>query len=377
MTLSVVIAPDKFKGSVTAVEAADAIALGVRDALPDALVETCPVADGGEGTLDVLAAAGARIVELTVRGPLDTPVEARYAVLDGTAYIESARACGIEFVVPSPEAAVNAHTFGVGELLAHAIEGGAERLVLTVGGTASTDGGAGMLQALGAKLRDRTGAEIGLGGGALGDVVEADLTAVAAKLGGVTAVVATDVTNPLLGERGAAAVFGPQKGARPAEVAALETALAQWAGVLSAAGTPDVSAVTGAGAGGGVAGGAIAGLGATVASGFDLIVGLTGVEAALDRADVVITGEGSLDEQSLDGKAPAGISKRAAARGIPLLAIAGRIQLTEGQLAGLGVVGSRALIDHAPSLAHAQTHAASMLREQAADLMRDWSARRA
>ena len=186
-------------------------------------------------------------------------------------------------------------------------------------------------------------------------------------------VVATDVTNPLLGERGAAAVFGPQKGAGPAELATLERALTSWAGVLRSSGAPDVSAVTGAGAGGGIAGGAIAGLGATVASGFDLIVGLTGVEAALDRADVVITGEGSLDAQSLDGKAPAGISKRAAARGIPLLAIAGRIQLTDAQLIGLGVVGSRALIDHAPSLAHAQAHAAEMLREQAAELVRTWA----
>lgn len=369
----VVIAPDKFKGSVTAVEAADAIALGVRDALPDAVIETCPVADGGEGTLDVLAAAGARVVDVTVRGPLDAAVEAKYAVLDGTAYIESARACGIEFVTPSPEVALRAHTYGVGELLAHALDGGAERLVLTVGGTASTDGGAGMLQALGAQLLDADGNQLELGGGALAGVVKADLTAVAARLGGVAVVVATDVTNPLSGERGAAAVFGPQKGAGPAELATLTGALDNWAAVLRSAGAPDVSDVTGAGAGGGIAGGAIAGLGATVASGFDLIVGLTGVEAALDRADVVITGEGSLDTQSLDGKAPAGISKRAAARGIPLLALAGRIQLTEAQLDGLGVVGSRALIDHAPSLAHAQSHAAEMLREQAADLMRDWA----
>jgi glycerate kinase len=294
-------------------------------------------------------------------------------VLDGTAYIESARACGIEFVTPSAEVALRAHTYGVGELLAHALEGGAERLVLTVGGTASTDGGAGMLQALGAQLVDDAGEQLGLGGGALARIAKADLTAVTAKLGGVPVVVATDVTNPLLGERGAAAVFGPQKGAGPAELATLESALTSWVDILRAAGTPDVSGVTGAGAGGGIAGGAIAGLGATVASGFDLIVGLTGVEAALDRADVVITGEGSLDTQSLDGKAPAGISKRAAARGIPLLAIAGRIQLTEAQLAGLGVVGSRALIDHAPSLAHAQTHAAEMLREQAAELMRAWA----
>ena len=372
----VVIAPDKFKGSVTAVEAAEAIALGVRDALPDAVIETCPVADGGEGTLDVLYAAGARAVDLRVRGPLDSAVDARYAVLEGTAYIESARACGIEFVEPSPEVALRTHTWGVGELLAHALEGGAKRLVLTVGGTASTDGGAGMLQALGARILDGAGAPIGLGGGQLRHVAEVDLSAVAARLVGVSVGVATDVTNPLLGAQGAAAVFGPQKGARAEEVAELEDALEAWAQALKAAGAPDISDIQGAGAGGGISGAAVAGLGATLKSGFDLVVELTGVDSALDRADLVITGEGSLDEQSLHGKAPAGIAKRASTRGIPLLAIAGRIKLDKAQLAGLGVVGSRALIEHAPSLAHAQQHAAELLRQQAAELVRSWAATR-
>jgi glycerate kinase len=372
----VVIAPDKFKGSVTAVEAAEAIALGVRDALPDAVIETCPVADGGEGTLDVLYAAGARAVDLRVRGPLDSAVDARYAVLEGTAYIESARACGIEFVEPSPEVALRTHTWGVGELLAHALDGGAKRLVLTVGGTASTDGGAGMLQALGARILDSAGAPIGLGGGQLRHVAEVNLSPVAARLVGVSVGVATDVTNPLLGAQGAAAVFGPQKGARAEEVAELEDALEAWAQALKAAGAPDISDIQGAGAGGGISGAAVAGLGATLKSGFDLVVELTGVDSALDRADLVITGEGSLDEQSLHGKAPAGIAKRASTRGIPLLAIAGRIKLDKAQLAGLGVVGSRALIEHAPSLAHAQQHAAELLRQQAAELVRSWAATR-
>jgi glycerate kinase len=372
----VVIAPDKFKGSVTAVEAAEAIALGVRDALPDAVIETCPVADGGEGTLDVLYAAGARAVDLRVRGPLDSAVDARYAVLEGTAYIESARACGIEFVEPSPEVALRTHTWGVGELLAHALDGGAKRLVLTVGGTASTDGGAGMLQALGARILDGAGAPIGLGGGQLRHVAEVDLSAVAARLVGVSVGVATDVTNPLLGAQGAAAVFGPQKGARAEEVAELEDALEAWAQALKATGAPDISDIQGAGAGGGISGAAVAGLGATLKSGFDLVVELTGVDSALDRADLVITGEGSLDEQSLHGKAPAGIAKRASTRRIPLLAIAGRIKLDKAQLAGLGVVGSRALIEHAPSLAHAQQHAAELLRQQAAELVRSWAATR-
>ncbi|WP_460443873.1 glycerate kinase, partial [Amycolatopsis cihanbeyliensis] len=215
----VVVAPDKFKGSLTAVEAAEAIGAGVRDALPDAVVTLCPVADGGEGTLDVLLAAGGHRVDLRVRGPLDDPVDAWYVVLDGTAYLESARACGIEYVTPSPQVALAAHTCGVGELVAHALDGGARGLVLTVGGTASTDGGAGMLRALGAEILDDAGGPIDLGGGALGAVRKVDLGEVHRRLGGAEVRVATDVTNPLLVERGAAAVFGPQKGAGPAEVA--------------------------------------------------------------------------------------------------------------------------------------------------------------
>jgi glycerate kinase len=371
----VVVAPDKFKGSLTAVEAAEAIALGVRDALPDAEIVTCPVADGGEGTLDVLEAAGARIVRLTVRGPLEEPVNARYAVLEGTAYVESARACGIEFVEPSPETALAAHTWGVGELLVDALMHGARRLVLTVGGTASTDGGAGMLSALGAGVLDAFGAPVGLGGGTLSRVASTELTPVRERLAGVSVAVATDVTNPLLGPDGAAAVFGPQKGAGPEEVAALDAALGRWAHALQVGGAPDVSRVPGAGAGGGVAAGAIAGLGATVESGFDLIAGLTGVDEALEGADLVITGEGSLDEQSLNGKAPAGIAARARPRGVPLMALAGRIQLDEAGLASLGVIASSALIDHAESLDHARANAAELLRVRAAILVSGWRSR--
>ncbi|HEY3709153.1 MAG TPA: glycerate kinase [Amycolatopsis sp.] len=372
----VVIAPDKFKGSLTAVEAADAIALGVRDALPDADIAACPVADGGEGTLEVLENAGGRIVRLSVRGPLDEPVDARYVVLDGTAYVESARACGIEFVTPTRETSLAAHTWGVGELLSDALVHGARRLVLTVGGTASTDGGAGMLAALGAGVWDAFDSPIGLGGGTLSRVARVELDPARDRLGTVPLAVATDVTNPLLGPDGAAAVFGPQKGAGPEEVAALAAALGRWATALANAGTPDVSNLPGAGAGGGVAAGAIAGLGASVESGFDLIAELTGVDTALIGADLVITGEGSLDEQSLAGKAPAGIAARARLAAAPLMVLAGRIQLDAERLSGLGVVGSSALIDHAPSLDHARSHAAELLRARAGVLVREWAGRR-
>ena len=368
----VVIAPDKFKGSLTAVEVTEAIARGVRDVVPDADIAACPVADGGEGTLEVLENAGGSVVRKTVRGPLAEPVEARYVLLDGTAYVESARACGIEFVTPSSDVALAAHTYGVGELLNDALTRGARRLVLTVGGTASTDGGAGMLAAMGAAVSDATGNPIGLGGGALAQVANVDLAPVLERLGAVPVAVATDVTNPLLGANGAAAVFGPQKGASADDVRALDDALSQWSKALVQAGARDAADLPGAGAGGGVAAGAIAGLGATVESGFDLIAALVGVDTALHGADLVITGEGSLDEQSLQGKAPAGIAARAGRSGVPLLVLAGRIQLDATALSKLGVVGSSALIDHAPSLEYAQAHAAELLRERTAVLMRNW-----
>ncbi|MCP2179481.1 glycerate kinase [Prauserella alba] len=360
----VVVAPDKFKGSLTAVEAAEAIGAGVRDALPDADIALCPVADGGEGTLDVLLAAGGTRIDRRVSGPLSEPVEAWYVMLDGTAYVESARACGIEHVTPSPDVALAAHTHGVGELIADALRRGARQIVLTVGGTASTDGGSGMLQALGARLTDSTGSPVGLGGGALADVVSVDLTETRALLGDARVRVATDVTNPLHGPDGAAAVFGPQKGAGPAEVTALRAHLERWAEALG------FTDRTSAGAGGGISGGAMAALGATAESGFDLVVELTGVADAIVGADLVITGEGSLDAQSLAGKAPAGIAAIARRHGARVAAIAGRVALPSEQLTAAGITAAVALADHAPSVDVAVRDAATLLRRHSADLAR-------
>lgn len=360
----VVVAPDKFKGSLTAVEAAEAIGAGVHDALPDADVALRPVADGGEGTLDVLLAAGGIRVDRRVSGPLSDPVDAWYVMLDETAYVESARACGIEHVTPAPDVAMAAHTHGVGELIADALGRGAKQVVLTVGGTASTDGGSGMLQALGAHLADSDGQPVGRGGGALTDVVSVDLTRTRALLGGARVRVATDVTNPLHGDDGAAAVFGPQKGARTAEVRALRANLEQWAGALG------FTDRTSAGAGGGISAGAMAALGATAESGFDLVVELTGAADAIAGADLVITGEGSLDAQSLAGKAPAGIAAIAQRGGSPVAAMAGRITLSTAELAEAGFTAAVALADHAASAEVAVRDAAALLRPLAADLVR-------
>lgn len=360
----VVVAPDKFKGSLTAVEAAEAIGAGVREALPDADVTLCPIADGGEGTLDVLLAAGGTRVDRRVSGPLSEPVEAWYVMLDGTAYVESARACGIEHVTPSAHVALAAHTRGIGELITDALERGARQLVLTVGGTASTDGGSGMLQALGARLTDAEGRSVGLGGGALGDVAAVDLTEPRRRLDDARVRVATDVTNPLHGTDGAAAVFGPQKGAGPAEVTTLRANLERWSEAL---GFTDRRS---AGAGGGISAGAMAALGASAESGFDLVVELTGLADAIAAADLVITGEGSLDAQSLDGKAPAGIAAIARRHGVRVTAIAGRVDLSTDELSHAGISAATALTDHAPSAAVAVRDAAVLLRRLSTDLVR-------
>lgn len=366
--MRVVVAPDKFKGSLTAVAAAEAMAAGVTDACPDAVVDRRPVADGGEGTLDVLLAAGGRRVDVEVSGPLTEPVSAHYVVLDGWAYVESARACGIEYVTPTPRTALLAHTVGVGELVRHAVEHGVRRVVLTVGGTASTDGGAGLLRALGAAVLDADGNPVALGGGALENVATVDLTAVRRRLAGVELRVATDVTNPLLGPEGAAAVFGPQKGATPDEIERLERGLRVWADALVRAGADEVVERPGAGAGGGVAGAVVA-LGATAESGFDLVATLTGLDDAVREADLVITGEGSLDAQSLAGKAPAGVADRARRAGVPVVMVAGRIALSPEQLTAAGVTAWRALVDSAASPQDAMRRAPELVRAATAELV--------
>lgn len=367
--MRVVVAPDKFKGSLTAVEAAEAMAAGVHDVLPDAHVDRCPVADGGEGTLDVLLSVGARRVDVRVCGPLSDPVEAYYVVLDDWAYVESARACGIEHVTPTRHTALRSHTYGVGELLRHAIDNGARGVVLTVGGTASTDGGAGMLQALGATILDADGAAVDRGGEALNSVATVDLTEVRRVLDGVAVRVATDVTNPLLGPHGAAPVFGPQKGAGPEEIRTLESGLRTWAQALIRAGVRDIAPLPGAGAGGGVAG-ALAALGATVESGFDLIAAVTGVDRAIPGADLALTGEGSFDSQSLAGKAPAGVADRARRSGTPVAIVAGRIALSAAELSDVGITAWRSLLDRAATPDDALHRAAPLLRAATADVVR-------
>jgi len=369
--MKIVVAPDKFKGSLPATQVAAAIAVGLHAGLPGVEVVTIPVADGGEGTVDAAVAAGFERVPVTAAGPAGDPVRASYARRGEVAVVELAGVCGLARLPAGRPAPLTASSFGAGEVLRAVLEAGARRIVLGVGGSASTDGGAGLLQALGARVLDTSGEPVRPGGAGLRDVVTLDLTRLHRALYPADIILAADVDNPLTGPDGAAEVYGPQKGASPAEVALLDEGLRRWAAVVAAAVGRDWSRAPGAGAAGGVGFGALAVLGATRRPGIELVLDLTGFETALDGADLVITGEGSLDAQSLAGKTPVGVARAAARRGIGVIAVAGRSTLTEAELAAAGIAAVYALSDLEPDLERCRAEAARLLRRTGQMIARD------
>ncbi len=361
----IVVAPDKFKGSLSATQAAHAIARGLARGCPGAELVVLPVADGGEGTVAAAVAAGYEQRQVVVAGPTGEPVDASFAVLGDRAVIEMAEASGLRRLPGERPAPLAASTFGAGELVRAALDAGARHVVLGVGGSASTDGGAGMAQALGARLLDAAGEEIPPGGAGLAGLDRIDATGLDPRLADTELVVASDVDNPLVGARGAAAVFGPQKGATPDDVAVLDAALARYAGIVARDLGVDVAQLPGAGAAGGTGGGAIAFLGARLTSGIELVLEVVGFSSALEGADLVVTGEGSLDEQSLSGKAPVGVARAAARAGVPVVALVGRLEVGPEQLQGVGIGEAHALLDIAPDATVAQRDADRLLGQLA------------
>lgn len=313
--MRVLVAPDKFKGTLPAADVAAHLAAGLRAAAPALDVVELPVADGGDGTLAALAAAGFERV-------------GDYARRGDTAVVELAAVCGIGGRPAAERAPMTASSFRVGEVLGAAVADGATRIVLGVGGSASTDGGAGMLAALGARVLDRHGAPIRAGGAGLADVATLDLSGLAEAVRTTPTVLASDVDNPLYGPHGAAFVYAPQKGAGPDQVRALDAGLRRWADVVAAAVGRDHAHDRGAGAAGGVGFAALSVLGATRRPGIEVVLDLIGFESHLAAADLVITGEGTLDEQTLAGKAPAGVAAAARRAGVPVIAVCGRTELT-------------------------------------------------
>ncbi|MFF2550775.1 glycerate kinase [Nocardia sp. NPDC058058] len=359
----VIIAPDKFKGSLTAAQVAAHLATGLRQVRPELPVVSVPVADGGDGTVDAMVAAGFAGLQTAVTGPVGNRVVASLAMRGETAIIELAEASGLRRLPdrPTPVTARTATSAGTGELMRTAVSRGARRVVLGLGGSACTDGGAGMLTALGARLLDADGQPLPPGGVALQRLERIDL----ADLLRVPVTVASDVDNPLLGERGAAQVYAPQKGAGADDVVQLERGLARFAEVARRDLGVDLSDRPGAGAAGGVGFAAIAFLGARSEPGIELILRQLDFADRLQGARLVITGEGCLDRQTLHGKAPMGVAKAAAAAGIPVLAVAGQRLLTRDMLRRFGFEDAYALTDIEPDPQRCIDNAGPLLEQLA------------
>lgn len=373
----VVVAVDKFKGSLTAAEASAAVARGVLRADPAAQVIDVRVGDGGDGTLEALLAAGFERIPVTVGGPTGQPVHSAFGLrhpqtqdeVRSEAFLEMADLCGLVRLpggIPAPR---EASSRGLGEAIRHALNLEPDRIVVGVGGSAGTDGGAGMLAALGVRLLDADGRPLPDGGAALRDLAVVDLSGLDPRVHRTEFVLAGDVDNPLLGPHGAAAVFGPQKGADAQDVADLEAGLTRFADLLTAALGRDDRDLPGAGAAGGVGYAAQAVLDAVMQPGIEMVLDIAGFDDAAAGADLVITGEGRLDHQTLLGKTPAGVAGAARDLGVPAVVVCGHNDLTTAELADLGIRDVVSLTDVEPDRRECHRAAGRLVEEATARLV--------
>ena len=371
--MRVVCAPDSFKESMTAAQAASAMARGVRAVVSDADVVEIPLADGGEGFVAALASAlGADLHEVELPDALGRPSRGHFALAGDVAILEVAQAVGLAAVAPGDRDILRSSSVGVGRLITAALDAGARRLVVGLGGSATNDAGAGMLTALGVAFLDADGRPVEPVPAALGRVVTVDASGLDPRLAGVVVEAACDVTAPLCGPGGASAVFGPQKGATPDLVPVLDALLGRLAdlsGATADAGRP------GAGAAGGLGWALLAFCGATTRPGIELVAELTGLDAAVAAADLVLTGEGSVDAQTLQGKAPAGVARVAAAHGVPLVVLAGRVAPDADVLLDAGVTALVPITQGVTDLATALRDGASNLERATATVLRLFLAR--
>ena len=376
--LRVVVAPDSFKESLSAAGVAQAIALGVRQAIPDADVQAVPMADGGEGSLDaVLDATGGQRREAEVRDANGKTCEAAWGWLqDATAFIEMAAAAGLERIPTEQRKPLEASTYGVGQLVLQALDSGAERIVLGLGGSATTDGGAGLFQALGGRLLDSDGRELPPGGAALNRLAYIQTDELDTRLAKVKFEIAVDVDNPLCGERGAAAIFGPQKGASPADVATLDEGLARFARLCHEKSGRDEAQTAGTGAAGGLGFIIKTFFNAEFRPGVELIAELACLDEAMQGADLVFTGEGRMDRQTLLGKTPAGVARYGRRHGAPVIALAGSLGEGYEELYKTGITAAFSLVSGPMTLAQACEDTARLLSERARDCTLLWKAGR-
>jgi glycerate kinase len=371
--MKIVIAPDSFKGSVSATEAARAIESGIKRFLPDAETVLVPVADGGEGTMDSLVAATkGRIVEVMVTGPFGAPVEAAYGILgDGkTCVIEMASASGLCLVPKERLNPLTATTYGTGELINKALDDGCRNFILAIGGSATNDGGIGMLQALGMRLLAADGQPVGFGGQELANIVKIDDSAWDSRIEECTFLIASDVQNPLIGPNGASRVFGPQKGATPEMVSLLDNHMSKWADLVEEKTTIRLHDLPGAGAAGGIGGAFQAFFPASMKRGIDIVIEYTGLSAALRGADVAITGEGQIDFQTASGKTPMGVAQEAQKNGVPTVVLAGSIGRGIDVLYQFGILSIHSIVNGPMSLQEAMERAPELLAQRAEQVMR-------
>ncbi len=371
--MRVLMAPDKFRGTLSAPAAASAMAAGWRRARPDDEVACVPMADGGEGTLDVLVEAlGGERYRARVSGPLGDPVDAEYGTLGGAAgrvaVVEMARASGLDLIGESRRDPLRTSTRGTGDLIRAALDQGPAEVIVGMGGSATNDGGAGMAQALGARLVGAAGAEIGPGGASLLDLAHIDLSGLDPRVRGTRFVVASDVDSPLTGPLGASAGYGPQKGATPEAVAFLDGALGHLAAVIHRDLGLDVSNLPSGGAAGGLGAGLVAFLGARVRPGTEVVAEAVGLWERLLRSDLVVTGEGKLDDQSLRGKVVAGVLEAARGSGVPTLVVCGRADISLDDVSVFDLVGrfgeDRAMAETRPALEELMAEVAATIADR-------------
>lgn len=370
--MKIVIAPDSFKGSNPSVEVADCIEQGVRRVFADAQIVKLPIADGGEGTVEALVAgAGGQIRSRTVTGPMGQPVEAKYGVLPGgIGVVELAAASGLPLVPVDRRDVTRATTFGTGELILACAQEGCKTIIVGLGGSATNDGGLGIAQAFGVRFLDQAGKELERGGLALARLATVDQSALSPALKGVQIIIACDVTNPLCGPTGASAVFGPQKGATPAQVAQLDQALFHYADVIKAQLGREIQDIPGTGAAGGAGVPLLLFCDSEIRSGISTVLDVMHFEEHLSGCDLVITGEGAIDSQSAYGKVPVGVGKRAKEAGVPVLAIVGGIGQGAQAVYELGVDSIMSSVNAPMELSEAIGRSRELLAQAAERAMR-------
>ncbi|MFE7152261.1 glycerate kinase, partial [Heyndrickxia sporothermodurans] len=371
--MKIIIAPDSFKESLSALEAANAIEEGFSAVIPDAEYIKLPMADGGEGTVQSLVdATNGKIIEKVVTGPLGLPVQGFFGLLGNgkTAVIEMSAASGIHHVPLDKRNPLLTTTYGTGELIVEALNFGAKEIIMGLGGSATNDGGAGMAQALGAKLLNNQKEQISFGGAALSDLKTIDISQVDSRLSNVQFIVACDVDNPLTGENGASAIFGPQKGATQEMVTRLDKSLMHFANIIKKELHKNVERVLGAGAAGGMGAGMLAFFNAELKRGVDIVTQTLKLETHLDGADLVITGEGKIDGQTIFGKTPIGVAKLAKKKGIPVIGVAGYIEDKNRRVREEGIDALFSIVPGATSLEDAMTNAYQYLKDCSENIAR-------